>query len=258
MERTAVGRPLATEDCRERQPPAVPAEYRPFPDVPSRNAWQELFEVPVMVRALRLPKGGRVLEVGCGRGIALPPLARLLRPTRLVGLDVDGALLRQAADRLRRREVKAELLRGDLRELPFPGSSFDLVIDFGTCYHVARSGRALAEAERVLADGGLFVHETPVSQLLSHPARARGRRLPWPLVPTLRRYRSRLLWAARAKSSRPPRGRPTSGRRSSRLRRPNPSCRSPWTRSRPSPCPHRRSSPCPCPPRGPRTCGRSP
>jgi SAM-dependent methyltransferase len=176
------------------------SDYQPFPDVERRNLWQERVEVPALVNALGLPQGGRVLEVGCGRGIALPVLAARLRPARLVGLDVDEALLEQAAARLRERRCEAELVAGDVRDLPFPDSSFDLVVDFGTCYHVAGPGRALREVSRVLAEGGRFVHETRLSQLLSHPVRARGNRLPWHLAPALRAWRRALLWAARTKA----------------------------------------------------------
>jgi SAM-dependent methyltransferase len=176
-------------------------EYRPFPDVARRNAWQEHLEVPALAGALGLPRGGRVLEVGCGRGVALPVLAERLRPSRLVGLDVDGALLEEAASRLRRRCCEAELVAADVRDMPFPDESFDVVVDFGTCYHVAHQRHALLEVSRVLAGGGVFVHETRLSQLLSHPVRARGKRLPWDAVPGLEARRSALLWATRAKAT---------------------------------------------------------
>jgi ubiquinone/menaquinone biosynthesis C-methylase UbiE len=177
----------------------VDEEYRPFPDLGRRNLYQERIEVPVMARALGLPDGRRVLEVGCGRGVAIPPLLQCLRPRRLVGLDVDPGLLVRAGGTLRRRDGDVELRKGDVRQLPFPDASFDLVIDFGTCYHVGRRAQALREIVRVLSPGGLFVYETRLNQLLSHPVRSRGRWLPWQAVPELVPSRNALLWASRVK-----------------------------------------------------------
>jgi ubiquinone/menaquinone biosynthesis C-methylase UbiE len=176
---------------------AMELEYRPFPNEAGRDTRQATIEIPLMVRALGLPSGGRVLEVGCGRGVALPGLARLLRPSRLVGLDIEPAALAEAGQRLEVAGVVAELVPGDVRRMPFPRASFDLVVDFGTCYHIARQGAALAEIARVLAAGGLFIHETPLSQLLSHPVRAFGRRLPWKGFACFERQRTAVLWSAR-------------------------------------------------------------
>ena len=150
-----------------------------------------------MVRALGLPAGGRVLEVGCGRGVALPVLARLLGPACLAGLDLDAGLLDEARARADAGGIAVELVPGDVRRMPFPDGSFDLVVDFGTCYHIARAAEALAEIARVLAPGGLFVHETPLSQLFAHPLRSLGRRMPWRSSPDFERHRGALLWTAR-------------------------------------------------------------
>ena len=187
MEPTTI---LALPSCAE-------PEYRPFPNEEGRNTRQASLEIPVMVRALGLPAGGRVLEVGCGRGIALPVLARLLRPSHLAALDIEPTFLEEARARLDGEGIAAELVPGDVRRMPFPDASFDMVVDFGTCYHIARATAAIAEIARVLAPGGLFVHETPVSQLLSHPVRAFGRRLPWSSADCFKRHRTALLWSAR-------------------------------------------------------------
>lgn len=173
------------------------AEYRPFPNEAGRNSRQAGFEVPLMIRAVGVPAGGRVLEVGCGRGIALPVLGRLLRPSRLVGLDRDVGFLGEARSRLDEAGIAAELVPGDVRRLPFPDASFDLIIDFGTCYHIARPELALEEIARVLAPEGLFVQETPLSQMLAHPVRSFGRRIPWRVAPLFRRHRTAFLWTAR-------------------------------------------------------------
>jgi len=190
--RTARTTPVAA--CR-------PPEYRAFGNVETRNGLQALLEIPLMIRALRLPLGMRVLEIGCGRGVALPVLAERLAPVELVGLDLDPALLAEADERVRRTGTEATLIEGDVRDLPFASGRFDVVIDFGTCYHASDTmqGRraALGEVARVLCEGGLFVHETRVAQRLAHPVRSYGRRLPWSAVPTLVRDRSAVLWATR-------------------------------------------------------------
>src|SRR4051794_19011589 len=101
-------------------------EYRPFPNEFGRNTRQVAIEVPLMVRALGLPMGGRVLEVGCGRGVALPVLERLLHPSQLVGLDLDRELLDEARARVEAAGIAVELVPGDVRLLPFPDGVFDL------------------------------------------------------------------------------------------------------------------------------------
>ena len=61
-------------------------EYVAFGNMEARNGLQERLEIPAMIRALGLPRGGRVPEVGCGRGIALPVLTQRLGPERFVGM----------------------------------------------------------------------------------------------------------------------------------------------------------------------------
>ncbi len=175
------------------------AAYEVFPEIPFRDSLQVGIEVPLLVNLLRIPTGGRVLEVGCGSGAALVELSRRLRPTRMIGADVDGSLLNEAAGRLRLCAVDCELLHADVHALPLPDRSVDVVIDFGTCYHIPDAGAAIQEIARVIRPGGLFVHETPVSQLLAHPIRSFGRSLPWQHVPSFRLSRTALLWSARTR-----------------------------------------------------------
>jgi ubiquinone/menaquinone biosynthesis C-methylase UbiE len=173
------------------------SEYRPFPNEGSRNWRQEHIEIPLMLRTLRLPCHARVLEVGCGRGVALPALARHLTPSRLVGIDIDQELLKEAGQRLRDSDTQGELVAADVRDLPFPDRQFDLVIDFGTCFHVAQADEALREVARTLAIGGIFATETKLNQLLSHPVRSAGRSLPWQAVSSLTPRNQAGLWLSR-------------------------------------------------------------
>lgn len=174
-------------------------EYTAFPNMESRNGLQARLEIPLMLRLLALPRAARILEVGCGRGVALPELSRRLAPSALVGADVDPALVAVARRHAAQEGIPAEVIEADVRDLPFGDASFDVVVDFGTCYHVGggRPGAllALAQVARVLRRGGLFVHETPLAQHLAHPVRSFARTLPWREVPQLVRGRMAGLWA---------------------------------------------------------------
>lgn len=192
-------------DSAPRAAASSAGEYRQFDNVERRNFLQEHVEIPLLVRVLRPPRGARVLEVGCGRGIALPVLSRLLRPSELVGIDIDASLVARAMLRAHTRRLPdtVQALQGDVRALPFDDEHFDLVIDFGTCYYVGggNEGRraALLEIQRVLRPGGRFIHETRVSQCLAHPVRSLGRELPWLAAHRLVPERKGVLWTMRRK-----------------------------------------------------------
>ena len=174
-------------------------DYRPFPNQEWRNRLQAGLEVPAMARALALPVGGRLLEVGCGRGVALAPLARACSPRSFAAIDLEPDLIDEAQRAAALAGLGVDLRVADLRDLPFADGSFDLVVDFGTSYHIARREDGLREAARVLAPGGLFVHESPLSQAFAHPTRWTWRRLPWGSAPELLPCRQAGLWAARMK-----------------------------------------------------------
>lgn len=147
-----------------------------------RDALQRYVEVPLVVGLLSLPRGLEILELGCGSGNALPALRRLLRPARLVGVDLSPG---------------AAAVLGDANHLPFRPGSFDLVLDFGTCFHA--DPRALHEVARVLRPGGRFVHETRWAQRIAHPGH-RPRPLDWTPAPELHQERSALLWSVRRRA----------------------------------------------------------
>ena len=165
-----------------------------------RNDLQTRVEIPLLVRLLGVPAGCDMLETGCGGGNSLLALADACRPGSLTGVDIDDDLLRLARARCA-SHLDVELVQADVRELPFADSSFDLVIDFGTLYHVRPVQHALSEVARVLRVNGLFVHETRLGQVLAHPLRSSYRRLPWRFVPQLASGRSAVLWAYRIKQT---------------------------------------------------------
>ena len=70
---------------------------------------------------------GPILELGCGTGRVAIPVAKA--GARVVGIDRSVSMLDRARKRLRRVKLAGslQLVRGDVRSLPFPAASFGLV-----------------------------------------------------------------------------------------------------------------------------------
>ncbi len=163
-----------------------------FPEVARRNFFQTHFELPAIIGLFKPSRNARVLEVGCGRGVALPVLAKRLQPAELVGLDCDPEVLAIAQART---AGVARLVEADVREMPFEDASFDLVFDFGTFFHTPGPEAMLAEIARVLAPGGTLICEARLSQLISHPTLySSHRHRSYSCEPQLRPDAYRLLW----------------------------------------------------------------
>ena len=94
---------------------------------------------------------GDVLDAGAGDGA----LAQLVAPRagRVTCLDRNEKMVQAARARL--AAVKnASVCRGDVHELPFADGSFDHVLLSNVLAQAATPARAVAEAARVLRDGG--------------------------------------------------------------------------------------------------------
>lgn len=121
--------------------------------------WAELLD------ALAMHGDERLLDVGCGRGAVLMLAAKRLPRGRAVGVDLwsakdqsgngERAALRNAM--LEGVQERIELQTADIRKLPFPDRSFDVIMSSLAIHNIGSAeGReqALAEILRVLTPGG--------------------------------------------------------------------------------------------------------
>ncbi len=131
--------------------------------------WDALFakmwERDRLLDRLKLQGNERVLDVGCGHGLLLIGAAKRLPRGRAVGIDLwsqidQGGNSKQATLKNAQLEGVAdrvEVLDGDMRCLPFPDASFDVVVANLAIHNIEDpEGRAQAVQEigRVLKPGG--------------------------------------------------------------------------------------------------------
>ena len=125
---------------------------------------------------------GPVLELGCGTGRVMLPIARA--GTAVVGIDLSERMLARARSRIRRARLArlARLVRGDIRHLPFPDDRFAVVMaPYGILQSLTSDAdlrAALGAVTRALRPGGRFVMELvadlPAWQEYSKVTRLRG------------------------------------------------------------------------------------
>ena len=161
-------------------------------------------DVPFWTRVAAAADGA-VLELGCGTGRILLPLAR--HDISVIGIDLSERMLARARTRLRRARLTSlvRLLRGDIRHLPFPDNRLGLVMaPYGILQSLTTDvdlRSSLRAAARVLRPGGRFVMELvadlPAWQEYSEVTRLRGwrpgRKAHLTLIESVRQDRARRL-----------------------------------------------------------------
>lgn len=158
-------------------------DYAPFYDWENAQTMGRA-DVPFWTRLARRASGP-VLELGCGTGRVLMPVAAT--GVRLVGVDLSAPMLARARRRMRRakRAAAVSLVRCDIRQLPFlaPGPFSLVMAPYGILQSLTREADLRATLEsvaRVTRSGGTFgidlVPDLPAWQEYRQRLRLRGRR----------------------------------------------------------------------------------
>ena len=119
-----------------------------------------LFDVDAQVIARHLTSPGVVVDLGCGTGRALIPLAR--REFSPLGVDLSNHMLRIVAEKAARERLTIHRIRANLVDLGFlRDASIDYAICLFSTLGMIRSrenrGRTLDHVFRMLKPGGLLV-----------------------------------------------------------------------------------------------------
>jgi len=146
--------------------PGVPEDYyRRIFDAERRHFWYRgMWVNAAALLRERMHAGGRLLDAGCGTGGFLRFALEEGAFDHVAGTDIAGAAIELARERV----PEAELHVVPLRELPFSGASFELVVSNDVLQHVPELevGESLRELRRVLVTGGALLLRTNGSRRL--------------------------------------------------------------------------------------------
>lgn len=134
----------------------VPLSYtgeRMVPEEADINTfWEHIYRYRF---ALPYVHGKRVLDIACGEGYGSAALQQC-GATSLTGVDISKEACEHAS---KRYGIQTKL--GDVKKIPLPDRSLDVIVSFETIEHTDNPNLFLDECVRVLAPGGRLVISTP-------------------------------------------------------------------------------------------------
>jgi SAM-dependent methyltransferase len=111
-------------------------------------------EASNFVDRIAIPPGAKVLDVACGTGNTTIPAAK--KSGAVTGVDIASNLLEQARKRADAEKLKIDFKEGDVEDLPFADSSFDVVLTMFGAMFAPRPEKVAAELLRVCKPGGVI------------------------------------------------------------------------------------------------------
>jgi 2-polyprenyl-3-methyl-5-hydroxy-6-metoxy-1,4-benzoquinol methylase len=127
-----------------------------------RESWWDDDFTEFLKETLKPRSGNRILDVGCGEGLAQVSIGRLhISQIRLVGLDLVVSKVMQARQRTASHNLRVAFAAADACYLPFADGAFDSLYCVAVLQHINDVRSALGEFARVTARNGRILAVEP-------------------------------------------------------------------------------------------------
>jgi SAM-dependent methyltransferase len=127
-----------------------------------RERWWDDSFTEFLAETLKPRPGNRILDVGCGEGLAELSIGRLqISQVRLTGIELVPAKVAQARQVMAAHNQRASFAAADAGRLPFIGQAFDSIFCVAVLQHIGDVAAAVSELARVVRKGGRVVAVEP-------------------------------------------------------------------------------------------------
>jgi SAM-dependent methyltransferase len=127
-----------------------------------RELWWTADFTEFLAETLRPRPGNRILDVGCGEGLAEVSLGRLqISQIRLVGIDLVLSKVLTALQETKSHNQRVAFAAADACRLPFRDGAFDSLYCIAVLQHIVDGKAAIAEFARATATGGRIMAVEP-------------------------------------------------------------------------------------------------
>lgn len=113
-----------------------------------------------LIKVVHIDSNSTLLDLGCGTGNYTFTFQQIAK--RVIGIDISAAMLGKACAKF----PALQIVRGDVRNLPFNANTFDGALAIQVLHHVKERELFLREARRVLRNGAYIgVHSCSHQQM---------------------------------------------------------------------------------------------
>ena len=126
----------------------------------------------------RAPAQARILDAGCGQGLAFGLIEKHFQPSTITGIDIDSEQIKKASKVAAQLATPTSAIYSSATELKFADSTFDIILCHQLLHHTSQQVEVLQEFYRLLTPGGIllvgescrsFINSIPVRLLFRHP-----------------------------------------------------------------------------------------
>jgi ubiquinone/menaquinone biosynthesis C-methylase UbiE len=112
-----------------------------------------------VVDLLEIKDQDKILEIGCGAGLAIKILMEKKSRCRIWGLDFSGLMIRKAVknNRLAVKNKQVEFMLGDFCKTEFPGRIFTKIFGINVIYFWDDLNLAFAKLNKILSPAGRLI-----------------------------------------------------------------------------------------------------
>ncbi|WP_407421866.1 class I SAM-dependent methyltransferase [Methanobrevibacter sp.] len=109
------------------------------------------------LKHLDIKSGDIILDVGCGGGINIKRMVQDAKKVYGIDYSIESVKLSRKVNEKLIDDGKVEIMKGNVKDLPFEDNSFDIVTAFETVYFWPDIEKCFGEVKRVLKPGGIFL-----------------------------------------------------------------------------------------------------
>ncbi|WP_425449614.1 class I SAM-dependent methyltransferase [Dethiothermospora halolimnae] len=121
---------------------------------------KEVYRQTQLYKFLRYCNNNKLenIVLDCGAGGDCPPLGLFKEHGYITfGVDINNGQLKKADKFANERKLDLNIMRGDIRRLPFSDQSMSYIYSYNTIFHMTKKDikQAIEEIKRILKPGGL-------------------------------------------------------------------------------------------------------